>query len=149
MRGYLALGATALLALAGCGALGDAEVGFGVPRQNQIDEVTAERAPVNGTVVDAGNGCLQRAMEDGSHPWIVWPPNAGPGHADEDFESAVEVEGVEYGDGSPVTGVGALVTLADLPCGSNADSYFGSFGGFCDAAETGVVVLDWLELTGG
>lgn len=144
MRGYLALGATALLTLAGCGALGDAEVGFGVPRQNQIDEVTSVREPINGTIDVAGDGCMNLALPTGETRWIVWPPDAEQG----DSGDIVLSGGQEFGDGDAITGVGALVTLADLPGGSDADGYFGSFGGFCDADDAGVVVLDWLELTG-
>ncbi|MDN4489876.1 hypothetical protein QQX13_03430 [Demequina sp. SYSU T00068] len=145
MRGYLALGAIALLAVAGCGAGGDAEAGFGVPRQNQIDEVTSDREPVNGVIDVAGDGCMNLELPTGETRWIVWPPDAEQG----DSGDVVLSGGQEFGDGDAITGVGALVSLGELPDGSNADSYFSSFGAFCDADEAGVAVLDWLEHADG
>lgn len=139
--------ATAVVAsslLAGCAGGGDAEAGFGVPRQLEIDEVTDAREPINGTVVTEANGCFMLAQDSGATRWIVWPPDAEQGQSGDVVVSG----GEEFADGDVITGVGALVTLADLPEGANAESYFGSFGAFCDAGESGVVVLDWLEHAG-
>mgnify|MGYP000067792670 CR=1 FL=1 len=141
------------LLLAGCGgaaedageATDDAMAGFGVPRQTTIDEVTAERLPLSGTIEIAGDGCLYLAMDGGARPWIVWPPGAAQG-AD---GGVVTASGEALGDGDAVLGVGAVVTLADLPDGADPDSYFGAFGGFCDADAAGVVVLDQVSRAGG
>ena len=39
-------------------------------------------------------------------------------------------------------GSGALAAVDVLPGGADPNSYFGSYGSFCSAGETGVVVLD-------
>ena len=129
--------------LAACGAQeGEAMVGFGVPRQQSVDEVTAERSPVSGTVLVADNGCLNLAIDEVGLRWIVWPPGAAQHPED---ASATVVDGVTYRDGDPIAGVGALVSLTDLPDGASPDSYFASFGTYCGADVAGVVVLDWLK----
>lgn len=134
------------LILAACGALEEAPAGFGVPRQQAVDEVTAERTPITGTVRLASNGCLDLEIEGEGLRWIVWPPGAAQ-HPDE--ASATVVNDVAYRDGDTITGVGALVELSELPAGDNPDSYFSSFGTYCGADRAGVVVLDWLEPAAG
>lgn len=101
------------------------------------DEVAGLREPIRGTVSVASNGCLRLLMDDGASPWIVWPP--GSDLAD---NGGVQADGSRYYDGDALVGAGVLVALSDLPGGDNPDSYFSSFGGYCGAEQTGVVVLD-------
>jgi hypothetical protein len=49
--------------------------------------------------------------------------------------------GERVGHGDAIEVIGARATIAELPQGSSPDSYFGSFGGFCSADESGVMVL--------
>lgn len=135
VRLVAALAAASFL-LVGC-AGDDSLAGFGVARQQEAGEVPGDREELGGTVVIAYNGCLHLRLEDGSEPWIVWPPDAEMSEA-----GGVDWGGATFADGTRVTGAGALVTLADLPDGANPDSYFASFGGFCEADDAGVVVFD-------
>jgi len=135
--------AAASFLVVGC-AGEDSQAGFGVPRQQEAGEVPGDREELGGTVVIASNGCLRLRLEDGSEPWIVWPPDA----------EATDDGGVRWGDaafadGARVMGTGARVTLEDLPDGGNAYSYFASFGGFCDADDAGVVVFDSVDPADG
>jgi len=138
VRLVAALAAASFL-LVGC-AGDDSQAGFGVARQQEVGEVPGVREELGGTVVIASNGCLHLRLEDGSEPWIVWPPDA----------EATDDGGVRWGDeafadGTRVTGTGARVTLEDLPDGGNPDSYFASFGGFCGADDAGVVAFDSVD----
>ncbi len=132
------------LALAACGSGGiedefeeSGEAGFGVAQLQSADQVEGVREPIRGTVSVASNGCLRLLIDDGSSPWIVWPPDSEL--AD---NGGVIADGSRYYDGDVLVGAGVLVDLADLPDGDNPDSYFSAFGGYCGADETGVVVFD-------
>ncbi|WP_084040258.1 hypothetical protein [Demequina sp. NBRC 110053] len=57
------------------------------------------------------------------------------------------IDGEALADGDAVAGTGALVEADALSEWNAGDgSYFGSFGGFCEAREIGVVVLDEVAL---
>lgn len=131
--------AAASFLVAGC-AGEDSRAGFGVARQQEAGEVPGDREALGGTVVIAYNGCLHLRLEDGSEPWIVWPPDAEMSDA-----GGVEWGGAAFADGTRVKGTGARVTLEDLPDGGNPDSYFASFGGFCGADDAGVVAFDSVD----
>ncbi|GAA2980585.1 hypothetical protein GCM10010460_15260 [Microbacterium terrae] len=129
----------------GCSDPG-ARAGFGLPTLDPPDaeEIAGTAAEqLYGAVAVESNGCFTwRADEPGSDPdgaWIVWPDGA---HQDDD---EVVLATGEVGDGDPVAAIGAVVEVDDLPGGSNADSYFGSFARFCGADETGVLVLTEAE----
>jgi hypothetical protein len=129
------VGVAALVLLAGCTDSGN-EGGFGVPRQPADAPISGPRAEVRGTVSVASNGCLMLEVEGGEQRWIVWP-------ADQDHDHGQPVlDGRRVADGDVLSGSGAEVPADALPDWDNQDSYFASFGGFCSAGRTGVVVFD-------
>lgn len=142
LAGVVAVATALTLAACGTGGAEDefgesSEAGFGVAQLQSADQVEGVREPIRGTVSVASNGCLRLLIDDGTAPWIVWPP--GSELAD---NGGVVADGSRYYDGDVLVGAGILVDLADLPDGDNPDSYFSSFGGYCGADETGVVVFD-------
>ena len=139
----------ALAALCGCAS---DEAGFGLPvldaddAQAAIASGAAEQASLAGTLRVESNGCFTwsdaSGAEDLDGAWIVWPAEAR-----QDGDAVVLGSGARVGENDDIDVVGAAVELDDLPDGANHDSYFGSFGGFCDAGEHGVLVLT--EVVGG
>lgn len=128
-------------ALAGCAADPGSEAGFGLPTFDPDPGVAT--TPIEGSLVVEANGCFTLDSDGfGDGGWIVWPATARQDGADVVLDS-----GARLGDGDTLVGEGAVLALADLPAGGNPDSFFGSFGGFCDAGERGVVVL--VEVTTG
>lgn len=136
----------ALLAVTACGgSLDSSEGGFGLGELSAEDtaEVFASAGvapePMNGQLRVQDNGCFTWSGEQADGAWIVWPESAG---LDGENGGQVMLDGGErVGDGSPLRGAGAVVALEDLPGGSNPDSYFASFGGYCGADAAGVVVF--------
>lgn len=122
---------------AGCGPVGDSSAGFGMPTQPRDRPVPGERTDVEGVLRVESNGCFTLELEDGARRWVVWPPGTGM-----DDDGVVLGRSSRVADGDRLTGTGALVDAAALPDWENADSYFRAFGSFCEAGETGVVVLD-------
>lgn len=135
--------------LAGCFGLGSgsgSEAGFGLPTLDEGDASTtiaaaaARAEPIAGRLVVERNGCFTWRSTDGDQAadgaWIVWPEGSRQVGDEVVLESGVRVL---YGD--LIEAVGAVVALDDLPDGGGEDSYFGSFGLFCDAPDRGVVVL--------
>ena len=139
----LLVGVGALLMLGGCAG---SEAGFGLPTLDDQDAGSAIGAsgsaaqPRSGHLLVESNGCFTWRADNATRPedgaWIVWPADAR-----QDADVVVLGSGERIADGAALDAVGASVDLGDLPEGANADSYFGSFGGFCDAAERGVLVL--------
>ncbi|WP_084104212.1 hypothetical protein [Demequina sp. NBRC 110056] len=127
-------------ALAGCQGTGDedAQGGFGVPIQPSADAVAGDRQQISGTVTVRANGCVDLAVEgEADSRWVVWPPETPAA----DGGAMPELDGVAVADGDTVVGTGALVDAEALPDWER-DGYFTAFGGFCEAQERGVVVLD-------
>jgi hypothetical protein len=122
------------LLLAGCS--GDDEGGFGVPKQPAEAPLDGGRVTISGTVVVQSNGCLTLDTGIGAPRWIVWPADQ------EDDMGQPVVDGRVVADGDRLRGTGTQGTADVLPDWSNADSYFASYGTFCSAEETGIVVLD-------
>lgn len=142
------------LLLAGCADdRGEAMAGFGLGELSAEDAadvfVSAGVSPgaMTGRLVVEQNGCFtwagaeagSAAGSDVSGAWIVWPESA---ERDPERGDGVVLDGEErVGDGADLEGTGALVALEDLPGGTNADSYFASFGAYCAADAHGVIVL--------
>ena len=125
-----------LLALAGCAQTDEGQAGFGVPTQPSDEPVAGVRSEIRGTVRVADNGCVMLETSGAGRRWIVWP--AGQEH---DQGQPVLADRL-VADGDVLRGTGALVSADALPGWADRQSYFGSFGTFCSAEETGVVVLD-------
>jgi hypothetical protein len=135
-RRGLAAGAVCL-ALSGCGAPSDSEGGFGLPRQPDDAPVPGARESLDGVLRVEADGCFTWESGSGERRWVLWPPGS------EDAGAQVRLpDGALVGDGQALSGTGALVGATALPQWESADSYFRSFGTFCDAGDTGVVVLD-------
>ncbi|MGF2948023.1 hypothetical protein [Microbacterium alcoholitolerans] len=140
----------AVAALTGCGS-GDGEAGFGLGdlspqgRAEVLVSAGVSASALEGALAVAGNGCFLWEGDVGDSAWIVWPDSAEPDRSD--GAGVILDDGSAVTDGSPLRGLGALVTLEDLPAGASPDSYFGSFGRFCGADEAGVIVL--AEVTKG
>jgi hypothetical protein len=134
--GWTWLAAVVVLLVAGCGPDGDDEGGFGVPTQPADAPLAGTRVPITGTVQVERNGCLMLDTGTGRPRWIVWPADQ------EDDQGQPVLEGRLVVDGDVLSGTGAELTADALPDWANRDSYFGSFGTFCSAEETGIVVLD-------
>lgn len=140
----------AVLVLAGCSPVSD-EAGFGLgdlspqDRAEVLTSAGVSARALDGTLSVAGNGCFRWRGDVGDDAWIVWPDSAQPDRTD---GAAVSLDdGSTVTDGSRLHGSGALVALDDLPAGADPDSYFGSFGRFCGAGDSGVIVL--AEVTQG
>ena len=136
----VALAAGVLVALTACSPTDDT-AGFGLPTQPPDEPVPGARAEVSGTLRVESNGCFTLESDAGTRRWIVWPSGL---EADGDV---VRLGGSDAaGDGDELTGVGAEVDPSAFPQWENPDSYFRSFGTFCDADTLGVVVLDEVAL---
>jgi hypothetical protein len=129
-----------LVSLSGCAS---SEAGFGLPTLDAsaasaaIAEGDAEPGPVSGTLAVESNGCFTWSAGEGTErTWVVWPDDAR-----HDGDGVILGSGERIVAGAQLEGVGAVVELADLPDGGNSDSYFASFGTFCSADVTGVLVL--------
>jgi hypothetical protein len=134
------LPALGLVFLSGCTS---SEAGFGLPTLDAsgasaaVAEGDVEPGPVAGTLAVESNGCFTWSTgEAADRPWVVWPDDAR-----QDGDGVILGSGERIVAGSELEGVGAKVELADLPGGSNPDSYFASFGTYCSADEAGVLVL--------
>lgn len=129
-----------LLALTACTSPDDLG-GFGLPAQPPDEPVPGTRTDVRGTLRVESNGCFTLESEAGTRRWIVWPSGL------ESDGDVVRLGGSDAaGDGDELTGVGAEVDPSALPQWENPDSYFYSFGTFCDADALGVIVLDEVAL---
>ena len=129
------VGAAALVLLAGC-TDSDNEGGFGVPRQPADAPISGPRAEIRGTVSVASNGCLELEVAGGEQRWIIWPADQ------EDDMGQPVLDGRRVADGDVLSGTGTEVPADSLPDWDQGDSYLASFGGFCSAGRTGVVVFD-------
>jgi hypothetical protein len=141
--GAVVLVSVAVAALSGCAST---EAGFGLPvldaddAQAAIATGSAEPASQAGTLHVESNGCFTwmaaSETDAGNGAWIVWPADAR-----QDADVVVLGSGARVGEDDDLEVEGAVVALEDLPDGATPDSYFGSFGGFCDAGQRGVLVL--------
>lgn len=133
-----------LSGLVGCSA-SDSEAGFGLPTLG-ADQLQSVRAAAGstpqervGTLTVESNGCF--TFEDSEHStdprvWIVWPDTA---HQDGDV--VVLESGRRLAQGDSLSASAEYLDLADLPAAGDKTSYLGSFGRFCGADTTGVVVF--------
>ena len=137
-----------VVALSGCAA----SVGFGAPTLTSAEadavvrDAAATRVNLSGSIGVDRKGCFTWVSVGADDPlegsWIVWPD----GTRQEDDE-VVLPSGTHLGAGDTVVAVGAPVAVANLPLGTDDQSYFGSFGQFCDADDHGVFVIT--EVTPG
>jgi len=136
----------AAVLLAGCAGEVDDQAGFGLPvlspgaAQEVLADAGVSAEAREGVISVQDDGCFTWAgAGDADGAWIVWPESGQPDP--EDGGRVVVDGGATVGDGSAVVAHGGVVALDDLPDGANPDGYFGSFGGFCDAEERGVLAL--------
>jgi hypothetical protein len=134
-RWPLAAATAAVAALTGCGGTVDDEGGFGVPRVPADARVDAPPTEIRGTVRVEDDGCLTLETGSGQRRWIVWPSD----QEDDQGQPVLDDRVVE--DGDVLVGSGTELPGDALPGWMRSDGYFVSFGGFCSAEETGVVVL--------
>ena len=142
--GSLSVGVCLLIvvALSGCAA----SVGFGAPTLTSaeadavVKDAAANRVNLSGSIGVDRKGCFNWVSVDADDPlngsWIVWPD----GTRQEDDE-VVLPSGKHLGAGDTVAAIGAPVAVANLPLGTDDQSYFGGFGPFCDADDHGVLVV--------
>jgi hypothetical protein len=135
-----AAGIAALVVLAGCTAPVDDEGGFGVPRVPADARRDAGPTEIRGTLRVADDGCLTLETGSGQRRWIVWPTDQDGDHGHPVLDGRV------VADGDILVGSGAEVPGDALPGWMRSDGYFVSFGEFCSAGETGVVVLEDVAL---
>ena len=143
-RGSLSAGVCLLIvvALSGCAA----SVGFGAPTLTSAEadavvrDAAANRVNLSGSIGVDRKGCFNWVSVDTNDPldgsWIVWPDGTR-----QDDDEVVLPSGTHLGAGDTITAVGAPVAVANLPLGTDDQSYFGSFGPFCDADDHGVLVV--------
>lgn len=133
-----------LFGLVGCTAT-DSDAGFGLPTldaeqmQNVVSAAGSTADTRVGTLTVESNGCFtfeDSARSGGSAAWIVWPDTAH-----QEGDEVVLGSGARLGHGDSLSGRAAYVGLSALPESSNESSYFGSFGRFCDADASGVVLF--------
>ena len=133
--------------LAACSS-SDTTVGYDLPRLRDVTGLDIATSPLQGVVHVTERGCftLDVVPSAGQVPeeglWIVWPDEAV--HDDK----TVRLPGdLDFTEGSPLDGDGTVLTLDDLPEGSNENSRIGSYGRFCGADESRVVVLQHVRST--
>jgi len=119
------------------------EAGFGLPTEPADETLAAARTDLSGTLHVESDGCFTWQGEDGLHRWVVWPRGAGQDMSD---GARVRVGGRLLGEGDEVAGSGTLAEASVLPGWSDENSYFGSFGRFCDADVRGIVVFHEVSL---
>ena len=149
-RGSLSAGVCLLIvvALSGCAA----SVGFGAPTLTSAEadavvrDAAANRVNLSGSIGVDRKGCFNWVSVDTDDPlngsWIVWPDRTR-----QDDDEIVLPSGTHLGAGDTITAAGAPVAVANLPLGTDDQSYFGSFGQFCDEDDHGVLVVT--EVTPG
>lgn len=136
-----AIGLFVVLALAGCTS---SEAGFNLPTLSETDaakfldlysEVPRSLA---GSLTVESNGCFTWNSDDpdSDGAWIVWP-----GDASQDDDEVVLGAGERVGDGDAMNVTAGTVPLEELPQGADQNSYFGSFGLYCEADERGVLMI--------
>lgn len=128
--------------VSGCAA----SVGFGAPTLTSaeadavVKDAAAIRVNLSGSIGVDRKGCFNWVSVDTDDPlngsWIVWPD----GTRQEDDELVLP-SGKHLGAGDTIVAAGAPVVVANLPLGTDDQSYFGSFGPFCDADDHGVLVV--------
>jgi hypothetical protein len=133
-----------LFGLAGCSAT-NAEAGFGLPtldakQMQSVATVGGSTAETTfGTLIVESNGCFtfeDSSGSEASRAWIIWPDTAR-----QEGDEVVLGSGARLGDGDSLSGRVAYVELSALPEAGNESSYFGSFGRFCDADASGVLLF--------
>ncbi|WP_062464389.1 hypothetical protein [Demequina soli] len=129
--------------LAGCAGGDETQAGY-LASQGGIGAIPGARVEFHGTVTALANGCLMLARDNGTQPWIVWPPGTMPGSG-----GSADVDGVLFADGDAVTAIGTVAVLADLPGGGHDDTYYGLLGHYCDGDAAGVAVLDSIRHAAG
>ncbi|NCT92319.1 hypothetical protein GXB85_15365 [Cellulomonas sp. APG4] len=135
-----ALLVTVALAVTGCtGSPGDTQDGFGLPTSSptMLAELPGATRPVEGTLRVATNGCFLWSDDGGAERWVLWPPDAR-----HDGDHVRLADGTRVGEGAELRGTGIAVDAADLPTWQEEDGYLHSFGTYCAADESGVLVLD-------
>ena len=138
MRRTLAvLGLGALVLAGGCSDPAD---GFGIPVQPAAGTWGGERELLTGSIVTRENGCFFLDLGDDDVRWIIWPAGTQT-----DTHGRPEVAGHGVRGGDPVSGQGVLADATTLSGWSDDQSQFGSFGRFCSAEDSGIVVLDSIE----
>lgn len=144
-RPVVAAAGAALLAVVALGATGcagtsrDAQAGLGLPTSSPESLAALARTPVpvEGTLHVAANGCFLWRDAAGTDRWVLWPPDA-----EHDGDHVRLADGTRVGDGARLRGAGLEVDAADLPTWQDHDGYLHSFGTYCSADESGVLVLD-------
>lgn len=135
---------TAAIGLVGCSSA-DSEGGMELPTlapatQSAVTHQSgATPEPLSGTLIVESSGCFtldNSARTGGRRAWIVWPETAR-----QDDDEVVLGSGRRIGQGARLNLAGAYVDLASLPDGDDPSSYFGSFGLYCSADDSGVIVL--------
>jgi hypothetical protein len=131
--------------LTGCGVSGSDEGGFGPgtlaqeDARSAFDSAGVAARALQGMLRVRDDGCFTWSGDEGDGAWIVWPDTV---ESDADDGGRVVLQdGAVVSDGTTLSAEGAVVTLADLPDGGDPDSYFGSYGRFCDADARGVMLL--------
>jgi hypothetical protein len=138
-RTVLAVTASLLLTATACGTEDeDASLGgFGLPVRSGVGAVDAPQQELAGALHVESNGCFTWDDGSASRPWVVWPDGAE--HAG---DQVVLPDGTAVGAGDPLVGTGGRVDADAFEDWANPDSYLSAFGGFCDAGDRGIVVLD-------
>ena len=136
----------AVFCLAACTS-SDTSVGFGLPHLSDVATLDVTTSPLEGVVHVTERGCFTLdVVAPADHAtnglWILWPDDAL-----QDDETVHLPDGVNLTEGSHISGDGMLTTLNDLPDGANENSKIGSFGRFCGADTSDVIVLQ--HVTGG
>jgi len=110
---------------------------------NSIASATgAQVRHVRGELARTDRGCLMwRSVgpdAESSGAWIIWPEGT---KETQNGDGAVLASGETFFEGSAMEADSLLVAVADLPLGTESQSYFGSFSQYCDADEHQALVL--------
>jgi hypothetical protein len=131
---------TATFCLTACTS-SDASVGFALPHLSDVAALDVTASPVEGVVHVTERGCftldlVAPADQAADGLWIFWPDDTV-----QDDKTVHLPDDVSFTEGSHVSGDGMVITLNDLPDGADENTKIGSFGRFCEADASGVIVL--------
>ena len=138
----------ALVAVSATGCARDEGLsGMGLPTLPADEQVDAEQVSFEGVLHVGPRGCLMVRLTgpagESADRWTVWPTGSEQVLGTGETGNGALVDGRTYADGDRITGTGRLVALEALPDGESG--YSQSSGRYCDAAESGVLVVDELR----
>ena len=108
------------------------QMGIGLPHQITGETYPGDRHELSGLLEVADNGCLNLALDDGTH-FVIWPTGSS-------LDNLVRLpDGEVIAEGNLVVGTGAFTPTAPLVANRG---YWANAIGYCSPNAAEVIVLD-------